>query len=119
MSVPTEAQLAAWRQVTAVFDLIEREVRPGVSARAAPADRVRLLPCFRRQGEFGSNQATAFTLALGVHVLMALLVVLGTMNWQPFKTEQPEAIMIEATMVDTSRIREQREEARRAQEQER
>ena len=54
--------------------------------------------------------------AIGVHMLMAALVVFGTMNWQPFKKEQPVAIAIEAVIVDTSEIKKQRDEARRAQE---
>jgi len=54
--------------------------------------------------------------ALGVHVLMAALVVLGTMNWQPFRQEQQIAISIEAVIVDTAEIKRQRDEARKAQE---
>ena len=54
--------------------------------------------------------------ALGVHALMAALVVLGTMNWQPFRQDQPTAIAIEAVIVDTSEIKRQRDEARRAAE---
>lgn len=56
--------------------------------------------------------------AITVHVLMAALVVVGTMNWQPFKKEQPIAIAIEAVIVDTSEIKRQRDEAHRAQEME-
>jgi len=63
-------------------------------------------------------QTRALGLALGVHVLMAALVVLGTMNWKPFRQPQPQAIAIEAVMVDTSKIREQREEAKKAVERE-
>jgi colicin import membrane protein len=63
-------------------------------------------------------QTRAFGLALGVHLLMAALVVLGTMNWEPFRQPQPQAIAIEAVMVDTSKIREQREEAKKAVERE-
>jgi colicin import membrane protein len=58
----------------------------------------------------------AVVAAIGVHVLMAALIVVGTMNWQPFKKDQPVAIAIEAVIVDTSEIRKQRDEARRAQE---
>jgi colicin import membrane protein len=65
------------------------------------------------------EQAQAIGLAVLVHVLMAALVVLGTMNWEPFRQPQPQAIAIEAVMVDTSKIREQREEAQKAQERER
>lgn len=63
-------------------------------------------------------QARAFGLALGVHLLMAALVVLGTMNWEPFRKPKAQAIAIEAVMVDTSKIREQREEAQKAVERE-
>lgn len=60
----------------------------------------------------------AFGLALGVHVLMAALVVLGTMNWQPFRQPQTVGLTIEAVIVDTSEIKKQREAARRAVEME-
>ena len=58
----------------------------------------------------------AVAAAIGVHVLMAALIVVGTMNWQPFKKERPVAIAIEAVIVDTSAIKDQRDRARRAQE---
>lgn len=58
----------------------------------------------------------AVAAAIGVHVLMLALIVVGTMNWQPFKQEQPVAVAIEAVIVDTSAIKKQRDEARRAQE---
>jgi colicin import membrane protein len=60
----------------------------------------------------------AVAAALAVHVLMAALVVIGTMDWQPFRKPQPTHIAIEAVIVDTSEIRKQRDEARRAQEME-
>lgn len=60
----------------------------------------------------------AFAGAIGVHVLMAALVVLGTINWQPFRERQPVGLTIEAVIVDTGEIRQQREEARRAQDME-
>ena len=60
----------------------------------------------------------AFAGAIGVHVLMAALVVLGTINWQPFRERQPVGLTIEAVIVDTGEIRRQREEAHRAQEME-
>lgn len=56
--------------------------------------------------------------AIGVHVLMAALVVLGTMSWQPFRERQPIGLTIEAVIVDTAEIAKQRDEARRAQEME-
>ncbi len=60
----------------------------------------------------------AFAGAIGVHLLMLALVILGTMNWQPFRKAQPVGLTIEAVIVDTSEIRAQREEARRAQQME-
>ena len=56
----------------------------------------------------------AFVLALAVHALMVLLVVLGTFNWKPFRQPQPLGMTIEAVIVDTSAIRERREQAQRA-----
>jgi colicin import membrane protein len=67
--------------------------------------------------EFGA-QLQAFGLAIGIHVLMAVLVVLGTMNWQPFRKQQNLGLTIEAVIVDTSEIKKQREEARKAVERE-
>lgn len=58
----------------------------------------------------------AVAAALAVHVLMIALIVVGTMDWQPFKKERPVAIAIEAVIVDTSEIRKQRDAARQAQE---
>ncbi|MEJ8568920.1 cell envelope integrity protein TolA [Elongatibacter sediminis] len=53
-------------------------------------------------------------LSLGVHLLIALLVVLGTINWKPFRQPRPVGLTIEAVIVDTSEILEQRQEAQRA-----
>ena len=63
-------------------------------------------------------QMRALGLALGVHLLMAALVVLGTMNWQPFRKPKNVGLTIEAVIVDTSEIKRQREEARKAVEME-
>jgi colicin import membrane protein len=60
----------------------------------------------------------AFSLAIGVHVLMAGLVVLGTMNWEPFRKPQNIGMTIEAVIVDTSEIKKQRDAARQAAEME-
>jgi colicin import membrane protein len=60
----------------------------------------------------------AFAAAIGVHVLMVALVVLGTMNWQPFRKPQPVGLTIEAVIVDTSEIKKQRDAARKAVEHE-
>jgi colicin import membrane protein len=65
-------------------------------------------PFFARVRAFGG--------AIGVHLLMAALVVLGTMNWQPFRERQPVGLTIEAVIVDTAEIAKQRDEAHRAQE---
>ena len=61
------------------------------------------------------DPAEALGLALAVHVLAALLMVLGTMNWQPFKEVQPAGLTIEAVIVDTARIEAERREAEEAQ----
>lgn len=58
-------------------------------------------------------QTRAFGLAIGVHVLAAILVVLGTMEWAPFRTPRLEALAIEAVIVDTTALRERREQAQR------
>jgi len=60
----------------------------------------------------------AFAGAIGVHVLMVALVVLGTMNWQPFRKTQPIGLTIEAVIVDTGEIKKQRDQARAAAERE-
>jgi colicin import membrane protein len=59
------------------------------------------------------QQTKAFCLAVGVHVLMAALVVLGTMTWKPFRPPALTGIAIEAVMVDTGAIKERREQAQR------
>jgi colicin import membrane protein len=71
---------------------------------------------FSRQ-ELGA-QFRAFSLAIGIHVLMAMLVVLGTMKWEPFRKPKNLGLTIEAVIVDTSEIRKQREEAKQAVERE-
>ncbi|MGA9574326.1 MAG: cell envelope integrity protein TolA [Lysobacterales bacterium] len=58
-------------------------------------------------------QTKAFTLAVAVHVLMAALVVLGTMTWKPFKPPALTGMTIEAVMVDTGAIKKRREQAER------
>jgi len=71
---------------------------------------------FSRQ-ELGA-QFRAFSLAIGIHILMVALVVVGTMRWEPFRKPQNLGLTIEAVIVDTSEIRKQREEAKRAAERE-
>jgi colicin import membrane protein len=60
----------------------------------------------------------AFGGAIAVHVLMAAVVVLGTMHWQPFRKSQPVGLTIEAVIVDTGEIKKQRDLARQAVERE-
>jgi len=67
--------------------------------------------------EFGAI-FRAFSLAIGIHILMAALVVLSTMKWEPFRKPKNLGLTIEAVIVDTSEIRKQREEAKRAVERE-
>ena len=62
------------------------------------------------------QQTKAFSLAVAVHVLMAAMVVLGTMSWKPFKPPALTGMTIEAVMVDTGAIKQRREETRRAAE---
>lgn len=57
-------------------------------------------------------------LAVGVHVLMATLVVMGTMSWEPFRKPKPVGLTIEAVMVDTGELKRQRDEAQQAVERE-
>lgn len=57
-------------------------------------------------------QTKAFVLAVAVHVLMAGLVVIGTMTWKPFKPPALTGMTIEAVIVDTGAIKKRREEAR-------
>jgi colicin import membrane protein len=58
-------------------------------------------------------QTKSFVLAIAVHALMAALVMLGTMDWKPFKPPALTGMTIEAVMVDTGKIRERREQAKR------
>lgn len=60
--------------------------------------------------EFLAN-TRAFALAIAIHVIMAALVVLGTMSWQPFKPPAITGMTIEAVMVDTGAIIKRREQA--------
>jgi colicin import membrane protein len=57
-------------------------------------------------------QTKALVLALGIHVLMAVMVVLGTMSWKPFKPPTLTGMTIEAVMVDTGAIKKRREQAK-------
>lgn len=64
------------------------------------------------------RQVQAFGLAIGVHAIAALLMVLGTMDWVPFRQQEPVGLLIEAVIVDTSTLQEQRDAARQAAERE-
>jgi len=66
--------------------------------------------------EFLAN-TWAFLLAVAVHVIMAALVVLGTMDWKPFKPPVLTGLTIEAVMVDTGAIKQRREQAKKDAEQ--
>ena len=59
-------------------------------------------------------QTKAFSLSISVHVLMAAVVVLGTMDWMPFKPPVLTGMTIEAVIVDTTAIKQARLEAERA-----
>ena len=65
-----------------------------------------------------NERLRALALALGVHGLMAALVVLGTMSWEPFREPQNLGLTIEAVIVDTTEIKKQRDAARKAAEME-
>jgi colicin import membrane protein len=65
----------------------------------------------------GWEQGKALGLAVVVHGLAAVLIVLGTMNWQPFKPPEITGMTIEAVMVDTQALIERREAAIREAEQ--
>jgi colicin import membrane protein len=65
-----------------------------------------------------NERLRAFAMALGVHGLMASLVVLGTMNWEPFRKPQNVGLTIEAVIVDTTEIKKQRDAAQQAVEME-
>lgn len=67
--------------------------------------------------EFG-RRTEAFGMAIAVHVLAALFVVLGTIDWVPFRKSEPVGLLIEAVIVDTSTLEEQRNAARQAAERE-
>lgn len=60
--------------------------------------------------EFLAN-TRAFALAIAIHIIMAAVVVLGTMSWQPFKPPAITGMTIEAVMVDTGAIKQRRAQA--------
>lgn len=64
-----------------------------------------------RRDAYNDSLWQPFLLAVAVHVVLAAMVVLGTLNWQPFKQHQPMALTIEAVIVDTTQLATRREEA--------
>lgn len=65
----------------------------------------------------GWEQGKSFGLAVGVHLLAALLIYFGTMDWRPFEPREITGMNIEAVMVDTQALIERREAAIREAEQ--
>jgi colicin import membrane protein len=59
------------------------------------------------------QRTKAFGLSVGVHVIAAGLIVLGTMDWRPFKPPSLQGLTIEAVIVDTTALRERQEQVRR------
>ncbi len=59
----------------------------------------------------GGEPAQSLGLAVAVHVLAAVLIYFGTMNWQPFKPPVISGMTIEAVMVDTQALIDRREAA--------
>ncbi len=57
------------------------------------------------------DASRAFALAIGVHLLAAALIVLGTSDWQPFRPPSLEGLTIEAVIVDMAAISEAQREA--------
>jgi colicin import membrane protein len=55
----------------------------------------------------------AFGLAIGVHVVVAGVIVFSSMSWEPFRPPDLTGLTIEAVMVDTGAIKQRREEARK------
>ncbi|MDX1460851.1 MAG: cell envelope integrity protein TolA [Xanthomonadales bacterium] len=60
------------------------------------------------------QRTKAFGMSLGVHVLAAALIILGTSDWTPFKPPSLEGLMIEAVIVDTQAMRDAQREAEQA-----
>ncbi len=58
-------------------------------------------------------RSRAFGLAIAVHIFAAAIVVLGTMDWRPFRPPTLTGMTIEAVIVDTAVIKKRREQAQR------
>jgi colicin import membrane protein len=59
------------------------------------------------------QRTKAFGLSIGVHAMAAALIVLGTLDWKPFRPPSLQGLSIEAVIVDTTALRERQEQARR------
>jgi membrane protein involved in colicin uptake len=64
-----------------------------------------------RANTYNDSLWQPFGLAIGVHLLLAALVLLGTLNWKPFIQHKPMALTIEAVIVDTTQLATRREQA--------
>ncbi|HSM69683.1 MAG TPA: cell envelope integrity protein TolA [Xanthomonadales bacterium] len=64
------------------------------------------------------SRTRAFGLSIGVHLLAAALIVLGTRDWRPFRPPDLQGLMIEAVIVDMSAVREAQREADLAEQRE-
>jgi colicin import membrane protein len=58
----------------------------------------------------------ALSLAVLVHLLAAALIVLGTLNWRPFKPPQITGMTIEAVIVDTQALKDRQAAERKSAE---
>lgn len=67
--------------------------------------------------EEGLEQAKSLGLAVGVHLLAAAAIYLGTFSWQPFKPPEITGMTIEAVIVDTQALIDRREAVIREAEQ--
>jgi len=56
----------------------------------------------------------AFAWAMLVHLLVVLMMILGSLNWKPFRQQQVTGMTIEAVMVDTGAMNARREKAQQA-----
>ncbi len=62
------------------------------------------------------EQTKAAGLAVLVHVVAVALIVVGTMEWRPFRPPQITGMTIEAVIVDTQALKDRQEAERRAAE---
>ncbi|MDZ4731130.1 MAG: cell envelope integrity protein TolA [Xanthomonadales bacterium] len=69
-----------------------------------------------RRSSKNASMWQPFGLAIGLHVMLAALVVLSTLSWKPFKAHTPMALTIEAVIVDTTQMATRRDAAQKAAE---